>query len=245
MTRAYEHFHDPVAAYDHLAPEFPAFCKRRELYLRAVERQIVIRIPGDAQSLLDIGAADGTRAMRIAAGAKIARVVLVEPSPGMLSAAPNATELWRMKGENLDPEVINERFDVITCLWNVLGHVLSAGRLRVLKAAAQLLSAHGKIFVDVNHRYNARSYGLLATCARWTKDTMNRTSQTGDVTVAWNLGTKNISTYGHVFRHREIMRLADTAGLELEQRIIVDYQDGSLHRLSWCGNLLYVFRRSS
>jgi hypothetical protein len=127
----------------------------------------------------------------------------------------------------------------------VKGHKSDTGRVRAFDAAAQLLSLRCKIFVDVNHRYNARSYGLLATCARWTKDTVTRSSQTGDVIAPWNLGTRKISAYGHVFRHREIMHLANAAGLEIVERIIIDYKEGSSHRLSWCGNLLYVFRRNA
>jgi ubiquinone/menaquinone biosynthesis C-methylase UbiE len=109
-----EHFHDPVAAYDNLAPEYSAFCKGRAQYLRAVERQILLRISKDSHSLLDIGAGDGSGTMRIAANAKLARVVLVEPSAGMSRTVPSGTELWRMRAEELDPELIKDRLDVIT-----------------------------------------------------------------------------------------------------------------------------------
>jgi hypothetical protein len=67
----------------------------------------------------------------------------------------------------------------------------------------------------------------------------------GDVTARWNVGEATISTYGHVFAQREIMRLADAGGLELEERVVVDYEDGRVRRSAFMGNLLYIFRRSS
>ena len=240
-----EHFGDPVAAYDKLAPQYSAFARRRELYLRAVENQIVLRISGAAQSLLDIGSGDGIRALRIAATANLARVTLVEPSAAMAAAIKPGIELWRLRAEELDAGHIPDRFDAITCLWNVLGHVPATARTAALTSAAQLLSARGQIFLDVNHRYNARSYGWVATCARWIRDTISRNPRTGDVTASWKVGTGQISTYGHVFTHREIARLVRDAGLQIHGRIIIDYENGLLRQLPWLGNLLYILRRSS
>jgi SAM-dependent methyltransferase len=240
-----EHFNDPVAAYDRMAPQYVAFADRRRAYLRAVEDWIVSRLPLAANSLLDVGAGDGSRALRIAASAGIRRIVLIEPSSGMSRHVPSAVEIWRLRAEALDPNTIAERFDAVTCLWNSLGHVPgNQNRRRALSNMAQLLSSTGKLFLDVNHRYNARSYGLSATCARWIKDLVLRDPRNGDVTASWRVGESRISTYGHVFIHREVMRLAQSAGFQLENRIVVDYENGSVRRLSWLGNLLYIFRRS-
>ena len=139
-----------------------------------------------------------------------------------------------------------QRFDIITCLWNVLGHILTTEKRQcALSAISGLLSPKGKFFLDVNHRYNLRSYGVLPTSARWIHDLFHRTERNGDVVAKWSVGDASISTYGHVFTHREIMRLAHAAGLELEERIVIDYRDGTLRRWSMQGNLLYIFRRSS
>jgi 2-polyprenyl-3-methyl-5-hydroxy-6-metoxy-1,4-benzoquinol methylase len=241
-----EYFDDPVAAYDRIAPEYSAFSERRKVYLRAVEDLILSRIRGGAGSLLDVGAGDGSRAMRIAAAAGIKRLVLVEPSLGMRHDGPSTAELWRVRAEDLNPDTISERFDVVTCLWNSLGHVIGHKcRQRALSNIAQLLTPNGKMFLDVNHRYNARSYGLTATCARRLKDALTRDLKNGDVTASWRVAESRVSTYGHVFTHGEVMRLAHSAGLQLESRLVVDYENGSLRRLPWLGNLLYIFRRNS
>lgn len=240
-----QHYDDPVAAYDRLAPGYASYSKRREGYLLSVERLIAARAHG-ARSLLDLGAGDGKRGARIAAAAGIKEVVLLEPSAAMAGTPATSTELWRMRAEDLRPEQITQRFDAVTCLWNVLGHISASERARVLRAAARLLTPAGRIFVDVNHRYDARSYGWIASSARWLQDAVTRDACTGDVTAVWNLGDgRSISAYGHVFTHREILGLVQSAGLEIDERLVVDYENGSLHDLPWLGNLFYIFRRTS
>ena len=80
-------------------------------------------------------------------------------------------------------------FDVVTCLWNVLGHILpSAARAEMLRQFARLVSAEGKIFIDLNHRYNARHYGAMATAARCLWDRVSPGEHNGDVRVSWDVG---------------------------------------------------------
>jgi len=241
-----EHFDDPVAAYDRLAAHYPDLSSKRESYLRSVETVVIWRITPGSQSLLDVGAGDGTRALRLAAGSRIKRMVLIEPSTEMAGRSTDHVEVWPFRAEDLPTEFTPERFDIITCLWNVLGHIPTAEKRQcALSAISGLLSPKGKFFLDVNHRYNLRSYGVLATSARWIHDLFNRNERNGDVIPKWSVGDASISTYGHVFTHREIIRLAHATGLELEERIVIDYRDGRLRRWSMQGNLLYVFRRSS
>ena len=86
----------------------------------------------------------------------------------MMAKAAEHTEVWRARAEELASGGFEsaERFDVITCLWNVLGHVPTAEkRLHALSAIASLLTPNGRFFLDVNHRYNARSYGVFPTAA--------------------------------------------------------------------------------
>src|SRR5262249_23404791 len=142
-----------------------------------------------------------------------------------------------------DVSEVAVRFDVITCLWNVLGHVEGfRQRVRALRVAAQLLSAEGLVFVDVIHRYNVRSYGVLMTAARWLGDHLAPSHDRGDVKARWQTSGGEISTYGHVFTHGEIERLAQSAGLKCSERVVIDYRTGEVHRASCMGNLLYVLR---
>lgn len=250
-----EYYDDPVAAYDRLAAHYPDLARRRELFLRGVEREVVSRIPSGSRSLLDVGAGDGTRALRIASQRGIERVVLAEPSREMAGESAKHAKVWPVRAEDMDtggpdngvlPHANSERFDVITCLWNVLGHVPSAEkRALALRAIARLLAPQGRFFLDVNHRYNLPSYGILPTSARWIQDLFSSSESNGDVIAKWHAGSAAISTFGHVFTHREIMRLAGAAGLELEERIVIDYESGRIRPFAFQGSLLYIFRRSS
>jgi len=239
-----EQFDDPVLAYDRLSQTYRELARRREPYLIAVEREILERVPAASKSLLDIGAGNGSRASRIASQAGISRIVLVEPSEKMIGQTSNGAETWRTRAEALGARSSDEKFDVITCLWNVLGHIRgTAHRTKALGAAHSLLSDRGKLFLDVTHRYNVRSYGLVPTALRLLHDFLVRREENGDVVACWNIGESRIGTYGHVFAHREIMHLALTCGLKVEERVVIDYENGQVRRNAFQGNLLYVLRR--
>lgn len=241
----HQHFDDPVAAYDRIGKHYAELARLREPYLRSMENCILQRVPAGCGSLLDVGSGDGVRALRIAAETRIKRVVLVEPSVAMVSPLKHQPEIWPRRAEDLDPNRISERFDVITCLWNVLGHVPSSARPAALNNIARLLAPEGTFFIDINHRYNARAYGFLRTGLRWLRDQYTKNEKAGDVRAAWKLPDATVSTYGHVFTHREMLGLSCAAGLELTERIVVDYSNGRIRRWAFSGNLLYVFRRSS
>lgn len=225
---------DPVAAYDRMAESFARLSEERRAYLEAIERLIVSAIPRGSKSLLDIGAGDGTRALRIARAAALKGVVLLEPSDAMRRNWPAGATAWPVRAEDLHAQ--EGQFDVVTCLWNVLGHIFPASaRVEVVRQCARLLAPGGRIFIDVSHRHNARHYGLLPTAGRFLRGASH------DVVVTWK--PEGIGTAGHVFTAREFAELCRAAGVEIERRFVVDYDTGALRRWSFQGNLLYVLRR--
>ncbi|HUB83839.1 MAG TPA: methyltransferase domain-containing protein [Bryobacteraceae bacterium] len=224
---------DPVAAYGRMADSFARISELRRPYLQAVERLIVQAIPKGSSSLLDIGAGDGRRAIAIAQAAALKNVILLEPSAEMRKNWLAGVTAWPMRAEELRTQ--SGAFDVITCLWNVLGHIFPASaRGDVLRQSARLLARGGRMFADVSHRYNASHYGFWPTAWRFLR------GGSGDVIVTWR--EQGIATAGHVFRHREFAELCRTAGLEVERRFVLDYATGALRRWSWQGHLLYVLR---
>ena len=236
------YFEDPVAAYTLLAPHYADLSSRRERYLRAIEDAVVARVPAGSNSLLDIGAGDGSRALYIARESGIQNIVLLEPSLEMAAPAAGIVKVWNVRAEELADE--SNKFEVITCLWNVLGHIRGVqSRVRAMRAMGCLLTPEGKCFVDVNHRYNLQSYGVFPTAARFLRDSISYKSENADVTATWKIDGQSISTYGHVFSDREVRNLAHAAGLEIEERIVVDYDTGKIRSFAFTGNLLYVLRR--
>jgi SAM-dependent methyltransferase len=208
--------------------------------LASIDRLIISTIPEDSRSLLDVGAGDGTRARRIAQARRVAELVLLEPSRAM-QREPSDAQVLTLRAEDLHS--VHGAFDVITCLWNVLGHVFpTAARLEVFRQFARLLSPRGRVFVDVSHRYNARHYGVLPTVGRFLRDRMSPGEKNGDVTVAWDVDGIRSTTAGHVFTHGEIAWLCRSSGLKVEKRLIVDYATGEQRRWACEGHLLYVLR---
>ncbi len=235
---------DPVAAYDAIAASYDQIAARRGPYLDGIDRLITQSIPNGSRSLLDIGAGDGRRGLRLAAARDIHTVVLVEPSAGMRAGHPRGRlglESLPLRAEDLHQ--LEPGFDVIVCLWNVLGHVATrAARIEVLRQCGRLLTPRGRIFIDVSHRYNARHYGLATTAARYIGDHLWPNETRGDVVVVWHDGPEPIRTFGHVFTGSEVRGMCRAAGLAVEQRFVVDYATGLKQQHAWQGHLLYVLR---
>jgi 2-polyprenyl-3-methyl-5-hydroxy-6-metoxy-1,4-benzoquinol methylase len=238
---------DPVDAYNVMASRYAELSSERSTYLSAVERVIITQIPRTAHSMLDVGSGDGVRALRIARQGGIKDIVLLEPSGNMRALISSDAEVWPIRAEAIgDYAGAQERqFDVITCLWNVLGHIDAADRQEVLDQVSRMLSPHGIFFMDLIHRYNVRSYGLVKTALRYLKDQFVPNSTNGDVAVRWKAGNKVCATHGHVFTNAEMAGLAKTARLASNTRVVLDYQTGEVRKLAVQGNLLYAFRRIS
>lgn len=234
---------EPVTAYDHIAPVYESLAARHKIYLDGVDAIVVAEIPPGSRSLLDVGAGDGMRSRRIARAAGLNHLRLLDPSAEMRRRWPIGSQGWTMRAEELNS--VAGEFDVITCLWNVLGHVFPAtNRIEALRQFARLLAPQGRIFVDVNHRYNAGQYGALPTLCRVIYDRFSPGDGNGDVAVAWDVSGVHCTTVGHVFTHGEVCRMADAARLTIQKRHVIDYKNGQPRRRSFRGNLLYVLRRT-
>jgi ubiquinone/menaquinone biosynthesis C-methylase UbiE len=235
-------FLEPVEAYDRIAPDFARLSHRRRAYLDRVDQIVVSEIPHGSRSLLDIGAGDGSRALHVAEAAGLKELILLEPSAGMRSQWPSGTCGWAIRAEELCGR--DTGFDVITCLWNVLGHIFPAGnRVEVLRHCARLLSPGGLMFIDVSHRYNARHYGVLPTLLRILRDEMRPNEENGDVVASWDVNGARYATSGHVFTDAEFRRVAASAGLAVRKSFAVDYATGELRRSKFGGHLLYILNR--
>jgi SAM-dependent methyltransferase len=230
---------DPVTAYDGIASGFSRISEARKPYLEQVENCIIREAPKGASSMLDVGSGDGRRATRIATACAIQRLVLAEPSAAMRGLAVSAgAETWDIRAEDLGK--VEDQFDIITCLWNVLGHIdSSARRAGVLGHFARLLRPGGMLFIDFNHRYNASEYGVAPTLLRFMKDTLKPDERNGDVTAKWLIDGAAWATKGHVFTDGEVRKLIHGAGLKIRRRVVIDYSTGRIRQRTYEGNLLY------
>lgn len=230
---------DPVEVYDAVAPSFRILTAERRAYLDAVDRLVIARIPPGARTLLDAGAGDGRRSRLIAAAAGCTDLCLLEPSAQMRNAAESQTGYTPLRIEELHR--VGGPFDGILCLWNVIGHVFPhAARVEAMAQFRRLLAPHGRLFLDVNHRYNAARYGYARTAGRYLHDRLRPAHENGDVVARWNLAGRAFSVRGHVFTAAEVESMAASASLRIESRIVVDYETGAVRMFTGQGNLLYV-----
>jgi SAM-dependent methyltransferase len=233
---------DPVKAYDAVAESFALLTAERRAYLDAIDRLVISNLPRGAKTLLDVGAGDARRSNLIAQAGGCSDTVLVEPSAGMRRMGSPSHGYVDLRVESLHR--LEGQFDVILCLWNVLGHVFpAAARAAAMAQFRRLLSPRGRLFIDVNHRYNAARYGVFRTAGRFIHDVLRPSEKNGDVLAKWRLGGREYGVRGHVFTAIEFEDLAASAGLSVERRFVVDYETGAERDFAIQGNPLYVMKR--
>jgi SAM-dependent methyltransferase len=226
--------------YDALAPHYREYARSKESYLAAVDRFIVQHAPAPVQALLDVGAGDGVRGMALARTLKAERVVLCEPSREMAARcrALGPDTVWELPAEQL-PES-EPPFDVIVCLWNVLGHLAGRERrLAALRAMRRLLAPAGAVFLDVNNRHNAAAYGWWKVLGRRVADCVAPDERRGDARYEWKIAGLSLPAVGHLFTPGEVEGMIAASGLRVTRRLAVDYATGAYSESPFRGQLLY------
>lgn len=232
---------DSAEIYNALAPHYREYSRKKSAYISGVDRFILDHTPVGAQSLLDVGSGDGIRGMSLAKQMNIGTIVLSDVSENMIAKCRelNPSDVWQVPAQNL-PDT-GQRFDVITCLWNVLGHLPGRdARIRALKRMAGLLSNKGLIFFDVNNRHNGSAYGFFRVFARIVTDFLKPDERRGDASFNWPIGDLLFPAMGHLFTPAEIQGIIASSGLNIKNRVSVNYATGT-HSLSpYQGQLVYI-----
>lgn len=232
---------DVAALYDALAPDYQEYAAKRAAYLRSVDAFIRERVPSSARRLLDVGSGDGVRAMALARACVFETVVLSDVSAEMVRRcqALGPSAVWHAPAQALPDEGVS--FDVITCLWNVLGHVPTrAERLMALGRMRALLAGGGQLFVDVQNRHNAAAYGRGRVLARVVLDRLWPDERRGDTSFDWKVGSRTVRGHGHLFTPSEIATLLRQAGFRIAERVAIDYATGERSRSPLRGQLVFV-----
>lgn len=170
---------DSANLYDIWAEKYKSMSSKRESYLASIEKLVVESIfskyKGKATtlSLLDIGSGDGIRISRVINSLSNEFNIiptLVEPSENLrricLEQLPNS-EIISCNFESYDFNR-DVKFDIITSLWNVIGHV-NDPQVFITKAVS-LMNNGSCLYLDANNRYNVSAYGLLNVANNLAKD---------------------------------------------------------------------------
>jgi SAM-dependent methyltransferase len=231
--------------YDKLAPNYQNYAAEKSNYINAIDQLIIQKSKGNVRTMLDVGSADGMRGIKLSKEIGVESLVLAEPSQKMVELCKKIYngEIWAITADNL-PET--RRFDLITCLWNVLGHIQSRDtRVTSLKRMYSLLNPGGKLFLDVNNRYNSNAYGFWEICSRIIYDFFNQNNNKGDTDYDLHINGETIKGMGHLFTPQEMKELLNISGINRIKRYSVDYKTGKVHSSFLYGQLLFEIERES
>ena len=225
-----------VAYYDEVASQYPDLLKSRESYLRSVEN-LIVENNKSVNRYLDIGCGDGQRSLKIINRLNPQQSALIDSSAEMLKG-------FSSEGHDVDVHVTSfldyesdEKFDLITCLWNVLGHVGDMSqRDHAVAKMTSLLSPGGVLAIDVNNRYNIVHYGVMSFVRNYLFD-MFRRSDRGN----FNLPSNGQCSKVFIYNPLEFDALLSKY-LKINKRFYVNYNDGSLAKNYFGGQLLYLSR---
>lgn len=231
--------------YDHMAPHYRAYAEKKSAYMNAVDETILEFLPPNTTTMLDVGAGDGVRGVTLAGKAGITELTLLEPSAEMVKLCQSlpVKNIWHGSADDL-PKSHTPPFDLITCLWNVLGHVPdSDARVRALKNMAALLKQGGIIALDVNNRHNANAYGNITVAGRYFIDLIHPDVTRGDVSFDWDIDGQKIPARGHLFTPQEMRAMFREAGLRLTHSFAIDYKSGVRSRNLFMGQMTFILEK--
>jgi SAM-dependent methyltransferase len=229
-----------TAAYDALAPYYRQYAKRRAAYCDSVDRTILGWRHERGGTMLDVGSGDGVRALHLARALGVTSLVLSDPSRPMSAQcrAVHDGAVLTCAAEAL-PDAAGT-FDLITCLWNVLGAIEQPeGHLTALLTMRERLSPSGRLFLDVHNRYNMATVGAPRVVARRVRDALLPRKANGLVSFTWEIGDLRVPTRGYLFAEREILGLFVRAGLRPVQRTFVHYDTGAICG-RWSGQMVFA-----
>jgi SAM-dependent methyltransferase len=225
--------------YNKIADDYSAMLLKRERYLKAIENEVCNS--KDVKNYLDIGCGDGSRSIRIISELKPLKSILIDESDQMVNLFTVRKDLnIQLITGNFLNEEFKDTFDVIACLWNVLGHVETRElRLAFLKKIYNLLDESGTLYFDVNNRYNIRTYGKLNVISNIIKDFF-KLKKTG----YWRINPKkNVSSIVYIHNPFEMGKLLKEAGFMKFKKLYFDYNTGTKVNSFFAGQILYKVQK--
>lgn len=220
--------------YDSIADEYVRVREKRSIYLHKIDSMIIDDFYMKAKSILDVGSGDGSRGMKIFRSINADEICMVEESKEMVKNIERDKQINIYQG-SIQTFRHQQSFDLILCLWNVLGHVDTFDeRTQILKILKSFLSKDGVIAIDFNNRYNYKHYGIVNVFRNILKSAFVKEPGWFDIK------NHNIKVYIHSYF--EIKHMISQAGLKIKSIRIVDYDNGDEYRNLFKGQFLFYLQ---
>lgn len=224
--------------YEKIKDNFKVISKEKNNYISSIDSIIINKINKDVNKFLDIGTGDGSRAIKISKHIGAKKIYLLENCPEMINP------IYYNKDINIiEDDILNfkteEKFDVITCLWNVLGHIQGkSDRYLAINKMYNYLAKDGLLFIDVNNRYNLKNYGLINFLKNIKKDISN-SKEAG----FYNLKIENSSTSVYIHLPFEINKIAKEVGFKTIEQKFINYDNGMIEKNFLGGQSFYSLKK--
>lgn len=236
-----EKLQDVKNIYDAFASQYRDYSKSKSAYIESIDALIVERFKGRVSDVLDFGAGDGVRGSNLFNAISAKNLIQTDISEEMLKRCRMqnvANDYWDVS--QVAWRTNNQRFDLIMCLWNVLGHVPSTeDRILILNDLRKLVRPNGRLCLDVNNRHYI-GYGKFNSLYRRLIDFFAPDYSRGDTAYNWNIGGVQYPAKGHLFIFSEIKYLLKKSGWKIESWRTVDYSTGQLSRRVPDGQLFFI-----
>lgn len=226
--------------YNNLSESYDSETIKRLKYLNKVDDYIIQNCKDNLiNNYLDVGSGDGRRSMKIADKVNVNNTIyLIDNSESMSS---NIKENDRVKVYNISVNDLETelKFDLITCLWNVLGHFPNKESvIRFFKKVDTFLSKEGIFVFDVNNRYNIAQYGNKNVAKNIEKDILKE-KRSGWFT----LGKVPNQTQVYIHSPFDINFYLQSTNLYIDETLFIDYNNGSEVSTFFEGQLLYKLKK--
>lgn len=235
--------------YNQFSPYYREYAKNKHNYLDRINQLIIdhTKKQNNLKIMLDVGSGDGIRASELSKQIGIDKLTLLDNSQEMNKLCRQIKNADIIFGDITQNHIFEhmQKFNIITCLWNVLGHIdTDLERKQALQNIFNLLSTNGLFFLDINNRYNASNYGFKVAFKNIIKDIFYPSEFNGDIdfciTVKPNL---KIPAHVHIFSPREIQKLIVNSGFKIIKKYYIDYNTGQIRKNFLSGQIFYVLNK--
>ena len=229
--------------YTHFSKSYARYALTKQAFIDAVNN-FIKKETSTEKTMIDVGAGDGKRSKLISDSIGVEYLTLLDNSDGMVDLAKKISNSSVIKADISSKDFkLEKKYDVVLCLWNVLGHIVAENREIALKNIASIVEDNGVIFLDINNRYNISHYGIGSVVRNILKDIFIPRKSNGDFNLKIDTDGKQISTIVHIFNPFEIEHLFKLAGLSVLKRKIINYKTGEIKNNFWEGQLVYKLKK--
>ena len=233
--------------YNEITSGYQVKLNERGYYLAEIENQVIdYQKILSAKSWLDIGCGEGYRTLKLLGHFKdLRKITAIDNSQEMLNVFKKrmmvVNEEKRIqilkKDFTMTSEVLG-KYDLITTLWNVFGHLESDNDKEMwLRNVTSNLSETGLFLMDINNKYNLE-YGVSNVLRNIYLDLFS----TADNRFTLKIG--KASTNVHLHNPFELDKLIENSGLEILDKKFFSYRTGKKSIVKFFyGQLLYVCRK--